>query len=146
MSQNDKVYKFKVTYPKAGKVSQDMRDLTMGAHDVYSRPEDSDTFPTFKEWWENLYSVTESVNRVEFLVTLNRSPVIGVVAQVVPDIHYGKVVSVLWSYAAPGHRKPSDLRYIRDFLVNLCTHEGARAYCRTSRTGPGEFKLKYKEV
>lgn len=139
-------FDFKVTCYKERQKSPLMRELTMQAHDVFAREEDSNNFNSFKTWWENICEITESCSRWEFIVTHDRSPVIGVVAQVVPDIHYGKVVHAVWTYVVPKYRNPQSLRFVRKFLVDLSEMVGAQAFSRTSRLERGVFRLKYTEV
>lgn len=139
-------FDFKVTCYKERQKSPLMRELTMQAHDVFAREEDSDNFNSFKTWWENICEITEFCHRWEFIVTFDRSPVIGVIAQVVPDIHYGKVVQTVWMYVVPKHRTPQSLRFVHKFLTDLAHETGAKAFTRTSRRARGDFRLKYTEV
>lgn len=134
-----------IKYLREGELSNLARNLAPEAFDVYSRVEDYRNHKTFKAWQVNVIKLIEGTNRWEISVVVDRLPVIGAILQVVPDIHYGTVVSILCTFQIP-ENKGRDVRHILTFAKNLAQEVGASAIARTSRVSEGVFKLKYTEV
>lgn len=101
---------------------------------------------TYSEFAQSLVEQVEDIPRLEIISKVQDRVVGAAVLTYEYDPHVGLCASVVWNYVLPGYRGTGIARRVVQAAQNLAREAGLTVYAYSHRSGPFEYKIKYRRV